>query len=1168
MLLKLKNLLLVVTLLLFSTLLFAQTPPPMGSAAAYVLFTTGGAITNTGVSQITGDFGTNGGAITGFGNVNGQMHIADATSAQCALDVGIAYNNLAAQTPAISLAATLGNGQVLSPNIYMVVSAATITGTLTLDGCGDPNACFVFQINGVLSTVTGADVILTNGTKACNVFWSVAGALNMATNISSKGTIIASGAVTLGAGCSVEGRIFTTAGAFVVSSLNASIPIGCSPIFTGPAAPNMGTVECFAVLTSNGIVTNTDSTYVVGDIGTNNLTASGFNPTGVVGLIHPIPDTATAVASADLLTLHNYLNSLPINIELLYPVLSGHSQVLTPNVYVMNAAATITDTLFLDARGVTDAVFVIRILGALTTNSNPQIVLVGGARARNVFWQVEGSATVNGGNFNGIIIANNGAVVLNSGVIHTGRALSINGNITTQNVNITATNTVGVASSSPTLCTNTLLTTITHTTKGATGIGAAIGLPTGVTADWADNTITLNGIPTSVGTFNYSIPLTGGCGSVNATGTITVSSVGSANTANTSSSTPTICSNTVLTNITHTTTGATGIGAAMGLPPGVTATWLSNTIIISGRPTATGTFNYIIPLSGGCGRVNAFGTITVTPITENTVIAFSSAPLCINTAFSYISHTTTGASGIGPAWGLPPGVTATWSSDSITISGTPTSSGTFNYSMRLTGGCGCVNTTGTVIISADNGPTANLITPSETSCHGVKVTLNGNVTAIGAWTLTLSNGQTTTGTGNGVWNSIVEPTSTTTYTITSIIDASTCLAVPSGSTTLTLAPTGTALGNNNESASCAVSQAGWVNYYHSSGRMIASINSAGQDLGVVTVTSYENGTVPSIPDCINPSPTHITAVMQRHWVITPSIQPTLPVIVRLPFTDLEFTNLSGVANANINSNDDVNIITDIKLSKYSGPLNVDSSATNNCISAGGSEGTTIHTQVAIGSTTEYSAVTGAQYIDFSISEFSEFWLHGSLINYALPIELLSFTAVPKGTHVQLNWVTSSETNSNYFTVERSKDGINFETIEIVDGAGNSSQILNYSAVDDGPLNGVSYYRLKQTDDNGEFDYSTTVTVEFNNINNFIFNIYPNPNDGDGFNLQISKNTTTELLVAVYDVLGKEIYSKLIVPSIDGSGGYAINPSQKLNPGVYLVIATSGNRVYNKRLIVK
>ncbi len=103
--------------------------------------------------------------------------------------------------------------------------------------------------------------------------------------------------------------------------------------------------------------------------------------------------------------------------------------------------------------------------------------------------------------------------------------------------------TVTAASSTPTLCINTALTPITHTTVRATGIGAAVGLPAGVTAAWAANTITISGTPTVAGVFAYTIPLTGGCGTVNATGTITVT----ANmTAGLPSATPTLCINTAL----------------------------------------------------------------------------------------------------------------------------------------------------------------------------------------------------------------------------------------------------------------------------------------------------------------------------------------------------------------------------------------------------------------------------------------------------------------------------------------------------------------------------------------------------------------------------------------------------------------------------------------------
>ena len=85
-----------------------------------------------------------------------------------------------------------------------------------------------------------------------------------------------------------------------------------------------------------------------------------------------------------------------------------------------------------------------------------------------------------------------------------------------------------------------------------------------------------------------------------ATGTITVNPD---NTAGTPSSSPTLCINTALTDITIATAGATGIGSASGLPAGVTASWSSNTITITGTPTASGTFSYTIPLDGGCGTV-------------------------------------------------------------------------------------------------------------------------------------------------------------------------------------------------------------------------------------------------------------------------------------------------------------------------------------------------------------------------------------------------------------------------------------------------------------------------------------------------------------------------------------------------------------------------------------
>ena len=203
-------------------------------------------------------------------------------------------------------------------------------------------------------------------------------------------------------------------------------------------------------------------------------------------------------------------------------------------------------------------------------------------------------------------------------------ATDASGNSTSITVNLTTpactpvcsgTLTSVVGTNSQTICLVSSISNITYSTAVATGISndgvsGGNGLPSGVRATWSANVITISGTPTSSGTFNYSITLTGGtCAGQTVTGTINVTA---ANTVGSASSTPTLCINTTLTNITHTTTGATGIGTATGLPTGVTAAWASNTITISGTPSVSGTYSYSIPLTGGCGSVNATGTINVT----------------------------------------------------------------------------------------------------------------------------------------------------------------------------------------------------------------------------------------------------------------------------------------------------------------------------------------------------------------------------------------------------------------------------------------------------------------------------------------------------------------------------------------------------------------------------
>ena len=181
------------------------------------------------------------------------------------------------------------------------------------------------------------------------------------------------------------------------------------------------------------------------------------------------------------------------------------------------------------------------------------------------------------------------------------------------------------------------------------------------------------------------------------------------NTASAASSSPTICSNNALTNITHSTTGATGItnsgvSGANGLPAGVSATWASNTITISGTPTASGTFNYSIPLTGGCATVNATGTITVTAPSTPT--------------FTQVGPYLSGASIPALATTSTNGISGTWSP---VISNTTTTTYTFTPGARQ---CG---TTTTMTITINEPLQYTLTANDSTICAGTTVTLSVNI---------------------------------------------------------------------------------------------------------------------------------------------------------------------------------------------------------------------------------------------------------------------------------------------------------------------------------------------------------------------------------------------------------------------------------------------------------
>src|SRR5664280_2324418 len=165
---KLFSLLTAITLLLITTFSSAQAPN-LGTAANFVLFSTIGAVSNTGFSHLTGNVGTNNGSSTAFGNVNGVMHDNDGASAKCAADLLVAYNQLNSAIPTFFPSPLLGNGVTLIAGIYSIASTATLNLDLTLDAKGNSNAVFIFQIGGAFSKSASSQIKLINGAMACNV---------------------------------------------------------------------------------------------------------------------------------------------------------------------------------------------------------------------------------------------------------------------------------------------------------------------------------------------------------------------------------------------------------------------------------------------------------------------------------------------------------------------------------------------------------------------------------------------------------------------------------------------------------------------------------------------------------------------------------------------------------------------------------------------------------------------------------------------------------------------------------------------------------------------------------------------------------------------------------------------------------------------------------------
>jgi len=208
--------------ILFSPLFTFSQSPNLGSLTNMAMFTNVGAFSNSGPSSVLGDIGTNSGAISGFppGIVNGQTFIEDPTTLMASADVTLLYNSLAAIPCGTPLGSVLGGNQILTPDVYCLGAASTLNGNLFLDAEGDPNAIFIFNIDGAFSVSALSNLILINSASARNIYWRINGAFELGAYSVFRGTLVVNGAIELLNNASLLGRGLSKVGAITLNSSN------------------------------------------------------------------------------------------------------------------------------------------------------------------------------------------------------------------------------------------------------------------------------------------------------------------------------------------------------------------------------------------------------------------------------------------------------------------------------------------------------------------------------------------------------------------------------------------------------------------------------------------------------------------------------------------------------------------------------------------------------------------------------------------------------------------------------------------------------------------------------------------------------------------------------------------------------------------------------------
>lgn len=340
-----------------------------------------------------------------------------------------------------------------------------------------------------------------------------------------------------------------------------------------------------------------------------------------------------------------------------------------------------------------------------------------------------------------------------------------------------------------------------------------------------------------------------------------------------------------------------------------------------------------------------------------------------------------------------------------------------------------------------------------------------------------------------------------------------------------------------------VSGNNWIHFNNIAGHRIASINPNGQNLGNTEVKVYFNNTG-------SDRYSNVQYYLDRNIVIQPTTPPAGNVSVRFYFTEAELINLIDATGCSY-----CTAITDAYaagVTQYSNAI-----AEENGLLGDNASG--IHTFITPNNVLIVPYDNG-YYAEFQVSNFSEFWINsgGPGQDRPLPVQLGSFTATQRSSTGLLEWVTLQEANTDKFIVEKSYDGVIYQTIGEVKAAGNSTTSQRYRLTDVQLMNGINYYRLKMVDLDGKFTYSP---IRLLNVTGGapIITMFPNPVKKGILYVNTSENCRR---VDITDVQGR------LMKTVSSQGTRQTIPLHQLSKGTYIVTVVTDNGKKVEKIVIE